>query len=497
MFIPELYSSDVPDSEETFFFDEQSDDMYGDDEDFEMDEESMNQLVTMIIKMVLDDLEDVYIDEFETEEGTFSNVNIRIDSPPVEDINFETHEADESMNFSIKNLGVYVDTDMDMFYGALTGHTTLQLDQVDLDVETIPVCDDFEERLKIKYKMHIKDTDLKGEVLAAEDLEEFPEEVGADFMPLFGNVEANFKIAATDMVNLAFKEKVDHIDRSVFDDFSGNRRSPKSFKQMFDTKKLLSQNSFPFTSRNENKVSVKVTDSKAQTVESYKKMADDIRETMKEIENAQKDLSNLKRDLDRHHVFISKHGVNHILQEVGLSSTSYKLSEQENLQKKVRDYFGSDVVLECYNHEGETPEYTSKEDTIEGKQKVVCSLHPKGQSFDPLYQIDLQLNFNIHPKVDEDGKSLKAEFGTIQATSINTHNKKLEIVSEISDKAEDDIALQMDPFGFEMLIPFLMNSQYNVGKPGEFDKQTLSKFTEILRTPGLIDTSKIEEDLFP
>lgn len=155
-----------------------------------------------------------------------------------------------------------------------------------------------------------------------------------------------------------------------------------------------------------------------------------------------------------HHVLIAPHLVSGVLTSFDSNSVSFKLEDQFALQKKVSDYFGNDIVLECYKHDNEYPTYKTKGDTIIGEQKVNCALHPKGFQFDKLYEIDINLTFEIHPELDKDGKSLKASFGDIQSTQISVHDKKMEIDTTVFDKMDKPAMMAFNPFAQELDFPF-------------------------------------------
>lgn len=130
-----------------------------------------------------------------------------------------------------------------------------------------------------------------------------------------------------------------------------------------------------------------------------------------------------------------------------------------------------------------------------GKQSVTCSLYPKGFQFEPLYSIDLNLGFTIHPELDSDGKSLKAEFGEIQTTDISVHDdKRVEINTNLYDKQPKNI---WSPFVMpiaEIDLPFFDDSDPTLT---EKDFNRLSAFKEIFQIPELLDKDKLESELLP
>jgi hypothetical protein len=197
---------------------------------------------------------------------------------------------------------------------------------------------------------------------------------------------------------------------------------------------------------------------------------------------------------NKHHMLIAPHLISGLLTSFDNNAVSFKLEDQTELQQKVSQYFGKDIELECYKHENEYPEYHVENDKIVGEQKIQCSLHPKGFKFEPLFNIDLNLIFDIHPEVDKDGKTLKASFGDIQMTSIAMHDKKLEIETKVSDKMETS-AWQLPGLTSELNFPFPFNAE--VMKMQQRDSQKLMKFEDIFSTPNIIDKEKLRANLMP
>lgn len=78
-----------------------------------------------------------------------------------------------------------------------------------------------------------------------------------------------------------------------------------------------------------------------------------------------------------------------------------------SLSSKVNDYFGSEVKLNCLPKSSE-PTLRGTADSVIGVYTLVCTLNsPDGKS-EPLYQMEMDLEFTIHPETDSDGKSLKS-----------------------------------------------------------------------------------------
>lgn len=172
---------------------------------------------------------------------------------------------------------------------------------------------------------------------------------------------------------------------------------------------------------------------------------------------------------------------------------SFKLGGQTKLQEKVKQYFGSEIQFDCTKHENEFPEYHVEKDNIVGEQKIKCSLHPKGYDFEPLYEIDLNLAFTINPKVDSDGKSLKAEFEEVEITEISVHDK-MEVNIHLYDNNTESQNMWGMPGGFmmEFDFPIIDGSEMN-----DEDREKLEKFKEIFQTPDLIDYPQLEMTFMP
>jgi len=459
-------------------------------------------MITVMIGFFFDQFKDVHIDEYVSEEGTYRNINIKLRPPPMENIFFSFDNKTNSLVFFLKGVGVDLDTDVDMLNGAIKGHIALKIDKFDMDLKSVPTKIGAEERMKIDYRFHIKDGDIQASITASEDPNAFPPEVSNEFMPLVGNLQTSFKIGATKMMDEALEYKTEELLNQYVEAMSTEYNIPKNYANRASAYMQFKSDALPLRFGSNKNVIVDF-DTSASLVKNQGRIGERLQSYLKDVTQKSQSLIESERQLERtrselkdnkHHVLIAPHLVSGVLSNIDNDIVSYKLEDQANLQKKVKEYFGNDVELECYNHENEYPQYRSKDDAIIGEQTIKCSLHPKGYNFDPLYEIDVKLNFNIHPKVDSDGKSLKAEFGSIQATSINTHDKRMEVQATLSDRMDMDTYKQFDPFGNDMILPFLMkNKQYNIES---YHSQNIGKFAQMLRTPKLIDVTQLEDDLF-
>ena len=118
---------------------------------------------------------------------------------------------------------------------------------------------------------------------------------------------------------------------------------------------------------------------------------------------------------DKTHFLLSPESFYNSIVKTGKDSTSQmdvdliaKLLHQD-LKPKVDDHFGSKAKLEC-KPQSEEPKLSGKNDAIVGTFTIVCRLDSDDKSQEPLYEIDLDLEFTIHPEVNSDGKSLKGMF---------------------------------------------------------------------------------------
>jgi hypothetical protein len=356
------------------------------------------------------------------------------------------------------------------------------------------------EVIKINYHLHLKDADIKTDITASEDMSSMPPEVAGNFQ-MFNDMQASFKIATTNMVSKTFEERTKDLLRQFTSKMSTQFNIPKSSISM-------NAQALPFrigsnksiiidfeTSSNIVQLGGSVSERLENNLKDTKKKSPKLIDGEIQLQRTRESLND-----NKHHVLIASHLVGGVISNIGSEMTAFKLEDQEKLQQTVREYFGNDIVLECSNHDNEYPSYRSQNDAIVGEQTVKCSLHPRGYKLDTLYEIDLKLNFNIHPKVDKDGKSLKAEFGNIQATSINTHDRRMEIQASLSDKMDEEAYRQFDPFNNDKFLPFLMNNQrYDIQSNGLTNQQhadTLDRFVAVLSTPGLIDVPQLENDMF-
>lgn len=470
--------------------------------------------VSAIIALYLDQIKDFHMDEYVTEDGVLTNLDVHIDPPQLKDILFKFDANDNSLIFVLQNVSLRMDTDLNLYFGALKGHVKLDIKNLNIDLKTIPVTEDGEERLSISYHLHLKDADIKADIKASEDLDSFPTEFSDDFMPLFTGNQAIFQIAAQNAIDDALVEETQKAIDNYLKLMSTEINIPKNFGHKVQGNCKIGYHALPIQICSDRTIVVDY-DTKSEFVRRSENISEKVSQNMKrEGNNENNELVGVRGDLTKHHVFIAPHLVSGVMHNLDLDQTSFKISDQAKLQEQVRNYFGSDIELECYNHESEFPEYKNENDAIVGKQTVKCSLHPKGQKFDSLYDIDLKLNFNIHPQVTKDGKSLKAEFGNIQATSLNVHDKRMEISTTISD-GEDDLAVMNNMNGkrysstinykcldanfcdtIELLIPFLMSMKLEEESDTAYHQSNLSKFTNILKTPNLIDIPQLESELF-
>ena len=456
------------------------------------------KLVSFVIESLFQQLQHTHIDEFETEDGKFRNVDINVRPPSTEDIFFKYNNTDDSSVIVVRNIGINADTDMDLdnLYGTTTGHTNLIINNLDVDIETIPKFEKGEQNVEVNYHMHINDADVSVHIVNSDIIDQLPEEIESELVSPFEDIQASFKIATTNMVDSTIEKMTGNIVQNYFEKLKNPYILPHKVMNEINSDRQLTFEALPFKT-GDDKTFVVDYDTKSNLISSGKRVSERLQNSLKDIRYDQSELEMIKSDLRKHHIFIAPNAIRSVTNNLDLSDTSFKLSKQKKVQDKVKEYFGSDVELECYNHENDLPQYRSDNDTITGEQIVKCVLHPKGQGFDPLFEIDLNFTFTIHPTLDEDGKSLKAEFGKIQATYINTHDKKVEIATQISDKLDindtDDFFIgQVDSF-----IPFLLKGQFSIGGQEEFEKEALNKFTDMLKAPGLVDIPQLEKQLFP
>jgi len=444
-----------------------------------------------MILFYLEEMKEIHLDRYETEDGVLTNFNMHITPPNKGDLKFQFKEADGSLTFLLKGLSVRIDTDADLHNGAIKGSFKVSVDKLDVDLKTNPTKVGWDEAMRIQYSMHLKDADIKIDVVALNDNDMVPPEFQQGMLQF----ESSFKVAASDAMNNAFRQKTQDTINRFLDQMSTSYSIPK-FNDYKTSAQVMIQ-SYALSPRLGDRNSLIVDfDTKSNLVGSNSRSVKDSlrsgsRFLQKSSEN-QLEMTRASINDDKHHVLIAPHMVSGVLANLGSGVTSYKLEDQANLQSKVKKYFGNDVELECSPHENEYPTYKASGNTIIGEQMVKCSLHPRGFKFDSLFDIDLKLNFHIHPEVDQDGKSLKAEFGKIQATQISTHDKRMEVQTTLSDKMDQR---QMMPFAPEFGIQELLR---NVNSKIQGNTQgTLDKFVSMIGTNNLIDIEELEKNLMP
>lgn len=105
-----------------------------------------------------------------------------------------------------------------------------------------------------------------------------------------------------------------------------------------------------------------------------------------------------------------------------------------NLPSKAEKFFGGKVKFSC-SPDQKDPQLKGSGDAVVMTNKVRCTLNTENPQPEPLQEIELDLEFTIHPEVSEDGKSLKAQFGETQIADVNYARKgKTKISARISDK---------------------------------------------------------------
>ena len=375
-----------------------------------------------------------------------------------------------------------------------------------MDLKTTPVFKDGQEKVNVQYHLHLKDADVQANLDTIEDTSMLPEEFQQGFLPMFGDANTNFKMAATEMMDNAFEQRTSDVITNYFSNMKSEYVIPRkpgheNFKEI-----ILNTQAMPLEINQKGAVSIDYNTHSDMLSTNRQGVMELLHPTQKSagVIDGENQLEITKGQLNdnKHHMLIAPHLISGVLSTFDNNQVSFKLEDQKDLQKKVNEYFGNDIEIECYKHEHEMPQYHTENDAIIGEQKIVCSLHPKGLKSDSLYEIDVNLDFAIHPELDEDGESLKASFGEIQATEISVHEGKMEISTSLSDKMDDmAMAMQFDPFMNELMFPFsieeLMSMEDASVKTQQRDAATLLKFKDLLNTPYLIQTSQLEENLLP
>jgi len=325
-----------------------------------------------------------------------------------------------------------------------------------------------------------------------------PEEFDLD--ALIGGM--NFKIGAVKMIDEKLEKQTSEILLNYFDGMKSQYKIPKKVDNNNLGDIIVNAKAASLMIGGDNSVRIDYdmhTDMIQKSKQGIKDLLVHPNFKSQGVIEGEKALENTRSALidGKHHVLIAPHLVSGVMSNFDDSGVSFKLGGQTKLQDKVKQYFGSQIQFDCAKHENDTPEYHVEKETIVGKQKVSCSLYPVGFEFEPLYQIDLNLVFTIHPELDSDGKSLKAEFGDIQTTDISVHDKRMEVNTNIYDKMEAPPMMFFDPFqGFiaEMDLPFIDQSDPTLT---DEDHKRLKAFQEIFQIPELLDKPQLDFELMP
>ena len=108
----------------------------------------------------------------------------------------------------------------------------------------------------------------------------------------------------------------------------------------------------------------------------------------------------------------------------------------QNLDQKVQKYFGDKVKFSCKPKQN-VPTLKGKENEIVGTFVIKWELNTIKPRDKPLYEMDINYEFTIHPEVSEDGKSLKANFGETQSVDFNiSKDGTQQINARVSDRMQ-------------------------------------------------------------
>lgn len=186
-----------------------------------------NAFIQSFISMFLEQMRTIHIDRYETEDGAFTNVDIAVRPPSPKDITFKADSSTDSILFMLHGVSINIDTDLDMYSGTIKGHGTFKIDNIDVDLKTMPQTINGVETVNIQYHLHLKDADIKADIQAQEDTSFLPAELQEGFLPFQDMFGTNFKIAAADMVDKTFEKHTQDVVQSYLDSMNSNYRIPK------------------------------------------------------------------------------------------------------------------------------------------------------------------------------------------------------------------------------------------------------------------------------
>ena len=186
-----------------------------------------DQFVESIITSILEEMKDVNIDDHEVDEGDFTNVRMKLDFPKENAVTFRADPDTDTMLFKLHGVNAKIDTDMNLFYGSIKGHGTFTIENMDIDLKTIPKIVNGQETVHVLYHVHMKDADIFANFDALEDTDHLPEEFAQGFAPLMENLDFNYKIAATQIVDDGLKKQGEEVLNNYLKKMSSNYRINK------------------------------------------------------------------------------------------------------------------------------------------------------------------------------------------------------------------------------------------------------------------------------
>lgn len=186
-----------------------------------------DKFVEMIVAGVFHEIQQVHIDKYETEDGVLTNIDIKVTPPQKDGITFRYNEDEESLVFFLKQVSVLADFDMNLYYGAVRGHTTLNIDKLDMDVIVKGDIKDGIKMENIDYHLHLNEADIKTTFTAMEDPTNLPPEMKVQLGSLVGNFPTTVKLAAGDMLDKTFERRTEEVINNYFDSMSSRYTIPK------------------------------------------------------------------------------------------------------------------------------------------------------------------------------------------------------------------------------------------------------------------------------
>ena len=163
-----------------------------------------SKFVEAFISMFFEQFKNINIDRYETEDGVLTNLKVKVTPPTPSNIIFRYSESDDRIYFLLKGVSASLESDADLLYGTVTGHLSLSLSNLDIELRTDPAKIGNLDAIHIDYRLHLKDADIKADLKTVKDESGLP--TGFDqFGPMLGNLQGSYKVMSSKVLDDVFR----------------------------------------------------------------------------------------------------------------------------------------------------------------------------------------------------------------------------------------------------------------------------------------------------